>query len=158
MALHETGAPDTADVEVIDLSEYHPRRIPSKKWRELIKKVWEVDPLICPHCGAEMKLIALIDDDEVIEKILRYLDMWPEQTDPACLSRAPPSALPPEGGERSSGWAYPGRPVIGGPFLRPFEQPADICADEIERRHQHQRKRCGEHNAVAQGKRHGTHI
>jgi hypothetical protein len=77
-AKHETepGAPDTADVDVIDVSEYHPPRIPSKKWRELIKKVWEVDPLICQHCGAEMKLIALIDDQSVIEKIatsLRYV-------------------------------------------------------------------------------------
>ena len=30
-----------------------PRRIPSKKWRELIKKVWEADPLLCPHCQHE---------------------------------------------------------------------------------------------------------
>ena len=43
-----------------------------------------------------MKLIALIDDDEVIEKILRHLKLWPEQTAPACLSRAPP----PDGVER----------------------------------------------------------
>ena len=43
-----------------------------------------------------MKLIALIDDNEVIEKILRHLKLWPEQTAPACLSRAPP----PAGGER----------------------------------------------------------
>ncbi len=35
-------------------------------------------------------------DDEVIEKILRHLKLWPEQTAPACLSRAPP----PDGGER----------------------------------------------------------
>ena len=27
-------------VEVIDVSAHEPRRIPSKKWRELIKKVW----------------------------------------------------------------------------------------------------------------------
>ncbi len=81
---------------MIDVSEYHPPRIPSKKWRELIKKVWEVDPLICQHCGAEMKLIALIDDQSVIEKILRHLKLWPEQTAPACLSRAPPSTPPPD--------------------------------------------------------------
>ncbi len=43
-----------------------------------------------------MKLIALIDDDEVIEKILRHLKLWPEQTAPACLSRAPPSTPPPD--------------------------------------------------------------
>ena len=93
------------------MSEYQPPRIPSKKWRELIKKVWEVDPLICQHCGAEMKLIALIDDQSVIEKILRHLKLWPEQAEPACmpgrslsakagLSRAPPSTPPPDGGER----------------------------------------------------------
>ncbi len=77
-------------MDVIDFSEYHPPRIPSKKWRELInpsspcglrrdsRKVWEVDPLICAHCGAEMKVIALLDDPAVIEKILRHLKLWPE--------------------------------------------------------------------------------
>ncbi len=107
----ETGAPDTTDVDVIDVSEYHPPRIPSKKWRELIKKVWEVDPLICSHCGAEMKLIALLDDPVVVERILRHLKLWPEQAEPACmpgrslsakagLSRAPPTIPPPKVGER----------------------------------------------------------
>ena len=84
-------------MDVTDVSEYHPPRIPSKKWRELIKKVWEVDPLICPHCGAEMKLIALIDDQSVIEKILRHLELWPEQGGVASPSRAPPR---PDDGER----------------------------------------------------------
>jgi hypothetical protein len=41
-------------------------------------------------------LIALIDDGEVIEKILRHLKLWPQRSAPACLSRAPP----PDGGER----------------------------------------------------------
>lgn len=36
----------------------------------------------------------------MIEKILRHLDLWPERTEPACLSRAPPSGLPPHRGER----------------------------------------------------------
>ena len=58
---------------VIDVSDYQSRRLPSKKWRERIKQAWEVDPLDCPRGGSEMKLIALIDDNEVIEKILRHL-------------------------------------------------------------------------------------
>ena len=33
----------------------------------------------------------------MIEKILRHLKLWPEQTAPACLSRGPP---PDGGGER----------------------------------------------------------
>ena len=40
-------------VELIDVSAHEPRRIPSKKWRELIKKLWEADPLRCPKCSRE---------------------------------------------------------------------------------------------------------
>ena len=39
---------------------------------------------------ANTKLIALIDDGEVIEKILRHLDLWPEESIPA---RAPPEPI-----------------------------------------------------------------
>ncbi len=63
-------------MEVIDISEYQPRRIPSAKWRELIKKVWEADPLLCPRCQREMRIISLIDDQAVIERILRHLGLW----------------------------------------------------------------------------------
>ena len=103
-------------MEVIDVSDYHPPRIPSKEWRELIKKVWEVDPLICSHCGAEMKVIALIDDRSVVEKILRHLKLWPQQAEPACLSRAPPSIPPPDGGER----IIPPSPIGYGGQAEPF--------------------------------------
>ena len=33
----EPGTLEATDVDVTDVSEYHPPRIPSKKWRELIK-------------------------------------------------------------------------------------------------------------------------
>ena len=35
----------------------------------LIKRVYEVDPLCCPHCGGEMKVVAFIEppQGEVIE-------------------------------------------------------------------------------------------
>jgi len=62
---------------VIDVSDYLPRRIPSAKWRELIKKVYEADPLICPRCSKEMRIVSLIDDPAVIERILRHLGLWP---------------------------------------------------------------------------------
>ena len=51
--------------------------------RRLLKQVWEVDPFDCPRCDSEMKLIALIDDNEVIEKILRHLNLWPQEALPA---------------------------------------------------------------------------
>jgi hypothetical protein len=62
--------------EVIDVSAFNSRRIPSKKWRELIKKVWEADPLLCPHCQNEMRIVALIHEVEVIERILCHLGLW----------------------------------------------------------------------------------
>ena len=72
------------ETEIIDVSEYKPRKIPPPTWRECIKKVWEVDPLKCPHCQGEMKIISFIKEHEVIRKILMHLDLWriPKQPRP----------------------------------------------------------------------------
>jgi hypothetical protein len=77
-----------------DQSPAPARRIPSKTWRELIKRAWDVDPMLCPKCGGEMRLISLIEEADVIEKILRHLALWEgpvRRTD-----RAPPLRLEPE--------------------------------------------------------------
>jgi len=50
-----------------------PLRRASPGWRELIRKVYEVDPLTCPACGAEMKVIAFITNYAVIDKIIHHL-------------------------------------------------------------------------------------
>jgi hypothetical protein len=78
-------------VEIIDVSEYEPKRIPSKTWRECIKKIWEVDPLKCPNCGGEMsarpdsgKIISFITEASVVRRILEHLNLWEER-----LSRDP---------------------------------------------------------------------
>ena len=63
-------------IEVLNVSEHQPKRIPSKTWRECIKKVWEIDPLECPRCGAKMKIISFIKEAPVIEKILKHLQSW----------------------------------------------------------------------------------
>jgi hypothetical protein len=73
------------DVEIIDVSDYQPPRIPSKTWRECIKKVYEVDPLCCPRCGGEMKIISFITDPQVIRQILEHLGLWVQKS-----SRDPP--------------------------------------------------------------------
>ena len=51
-----------------------------KRWAALIKQVYETDPMSCPKCGSEMKLIAFIQPDQgaVIEKILRHCGLWEE--------------------------------------------------------------------------------
>ena len=54
----------------------------------LIKRVYEIDPLRCPACGGQMKVVAFIEppQGDVIEKILRHCGLW-------CPSspRAPPA-------------------------------------------------------------------
>jgi len=44
-----------------------------RSWAQLIKRVYEVDPLLCPSCGAEMRIIAFISDHDVVDAILRHL-------------------------------------------------------------------------------------
>jgi len=48
--------------------------IPSKGWAEMIKKVYEIDPLICPQCGGTMRIVSFIDDHKVIDKIIKHLN------------------------------------------------------------------------------------
>ena len=44
-----------------------------RAWARLLAKVYEVDPLVCPKCGAEMKVIAIIEDPDELGRILRHL-------------------------------------------------------------------------------------
>ena len=38
-------------------------------WARLIHKIFEVDPLLCPHCGKAMKIIAFITNHQEVKKI-----------------------------------------------------------------------------------------
>jgi hypothetical protein len=49
--------------------------VPSKGWAEMIRKVCEVDPLLCPSCGGQMCVIAFIEEPKVIDKIIRHLKL-----------------------------------------------------------------------------------
>ncbi|MFO8014583.1 MAG: transposase [Phycisphaerae bacterium] len=68
-----------------DTAEASTRGRPSQAWAMLIKRVYEVDPLCCPKCQGEMKVVAFLEPPQasVIEKILRHCGLWH-------ASRAPP--------------------------------------------------------------------
>ena len=55
----------------------------------LIKRVYEIDPLSCPQCGGQMKVVAFLEPSqgEAIEEILRHCGLWQ-----ASAPRAPPDA------------------------------------------------------------------
>ena len=49
--------------------------IPSRGWAEMIRKVYEIDPLICPKCGGTMRIVSFIKDHKVIDKIIDHLKL-----------------------------------------------------------------------------------
>ena len=51
------------------------RHIPAKGWAEMIRKVYEVDPLLCPQCGGQMKIISFLTDYTVVDKIINHLKL-----------------------------------------------------------------------------------
>jgi hypothetical protein len=81
-------AQDTARDRADDhADETTPRRTLSRRWAELIYRVYEVDPLDCLRCGARMKILTFIINPNVINRILDHLD---KKTRP----RAPPESSP----------------------------------------------------------------
>ncbi len=49
---------DNTDIKIIDEpADPAFARAAKASWERLIQKVYEVDPMLCPHCGAEMRLM-----------------------------------------------------------------------------------------------------
>jgi hypothetical protein len=78
-------------VNIIDVSKYQTKKVPSLTWCECIKKIWKDDPLICPECMGTMKIIAFITEGSIIHKILKHLGLLEEETarDPAPKTDTP---------------------------------------------------------------------
>ncbi|MEO6595654.1 MAG: transposase [Planctomycetota bacterium] len=88
--LAETPGPDRR------LRPDHSHRVPHAPrrryyfWAELLKRVFLLDVLTCPHCGSARQLLAFLSDQAVLQKILRHLGL---PTEPPELAPARP---PPE--------------------------------------------------------------
>jgi hypothetical protein len=41
----------------------------------MIRKVYEVDPLLCPRCGGKMRVIAFLTDFSVVDRIIDHLKL-----------------------------------------------------------------------------------
>jgi hypothetical protein len=51
------------------------RPIPSRGWAEMVRKVYEVDPMVCPHCGGTMRVVAFLTDYALVDRILNHLKL-----------------------------------------------------------------------------------
>jgi len=72
------------------LPEFSPR--PSRSWARLIKKIFEVDPLLCPRCGGTMKIKAFMTDPAEIDRISRNLGLPDQRAPPKLRYRIPAAA------------------------------------------------------------------
>jgi hypothetical protein len=50
-------------------------RVPRRGWAEMIKKVYEVNPMACPKCQGEMRIIAFLTDYAVVDRIINHLKL-----------------------------------------------------------------------------------
>jgi hypothetical protein len=51
------------------------QRVPRRSWAEMIRKVYEVNPLLCPECGGKMRIIAFITEFSVVDRIINHLKL-----------------------------------------------------------------------------------
>ena len=69
-----------------------PCRVGGARWAELMRRSFGFDVLACARCGGRLRLIALIDEAGVIERVLRHLGLPTEIPEPR-PPRAPPLPL-----------------------------------------------------------------
>ena len=68
-------------------------RIRKRNWARLIAKVYMEDPSLCGGCGHPMEIISAISSpaqDNVIERVLRHLNLWDPPWKRQRRARAPP--------------------------------------------------------------------
>jgi hypothetical protein len=86
------NSPSTPD----ELPERRPRkRRASMTWAQRLKRVFNVDVETCRACGGALRIIACIEDPEVIEKILNHLNQTSIGVD---THRLPETRAPPQQG------------------------------------------------------------
>ena len=62
----------TVPIEIAE-REALPLREARRRWAELLRRIYEVDPLTCPACGGAMRILAFITEGAVVDQILAHL-------------------------------------------------------------------------------------
>ena len=80
------AAGGTADVAVAQ-PEHVSMSAACRRWAELLRRIFEVDPLMCPACGGRMRIVGFVVVPRDIDRILRHI------RDKGCDARAGPWAV-----------------------------------------------------------------
>lgn len=84
------GAKSISNVEVRSPAESHA----AMTWAQRLKRVFNIDIEVCGRCGGSVKVIACIEDQETIDRILAHLRQK-EQELPTRPLLVPPTRAPP---------------------------------------------------------------
>jgi hypothetical protein len=85
------GASSTAERRTAETAR---RRARGECWASLMARTFGFDVLVCSRCGGRLRLIALIDEAAVVDRILRPYGLLAEIPTPR-PGRAPPLRLTP---------------------------------------------------------------
>jgi hypothetical protein len=66
-----------------------PARGRRQSWARMLRRILETDPLLCPRCGAQLKLLAVLTDPDVVFRIARRIEAG--GGDDPFEARAPPA-------------------------------------------------------------------
>jgi hypothetical protein len=89
--VHASDAESSGEADG-DASRAAESRAGAYQWAELMRRTFGVEVLACPRCGGRLRLVALIDQASVIQRILRHLGLPTDVPEPR-PARAPPSTL-----------------------------------------------------------------
>ena len=92
-----------APVEIVDPVDWS-LRAARFRWAELLRRIFEVDPLACPRCRGLMRLVAVITDPAVITRILAHRA---RPRDHVPRSRSPPPRRRPSPTPTATGHPHP---------------------------------------------------
>jgi hypothetical protein len=65
------GAKPMSNTDVHSPAERHV----TMSWAQRLKRVFNIDIEVCGHCGGSVKVIACIEDQDIIDRILAHLRM-----------------------------------------------------------------------------------
>jgi hypothetical protein len=87
---------DASDVyDVVQVDDARGPGLPGSggyEWAELMRRMFGFDVLACPRCGGRLRLVALIDQASVVQRILRHVGL-PTELPEFRAARAPPRPL-----------------------------------------------------------------
>lgn len=80
----DTDASEAPRSEAAATHGHHTRALTGaaarSRWARLLARIYEMFPLRCPECGAEMRILAFLTDPEPVDAILRHLDLPPHHS------------------------------------------------------------------------------